>query len=683
MSFRIMAGPRATLVASLCLSFTFVACDGDDPVTSGGTDGGGQTITPPDTLTRCEPGAVKHCGPTSCAGRMLCGEDGYWPGEEACTYPEELCDGADQDCDGLVDETFTELGDGCQYNRDECSGPGVMVCDDTGAGVTCRPTRALRDLPETCDQRDEDCDGFVDEVFPVGETCSNGVGECATEGAYVCNDSANGVTCDAAPGEPSEESCDYRDNDCDGQSDEGFLVGEVCTSAGVGACVTESIYECSNSGRGVTCPAVEGEPSDEVCDSVDNDCDGELDEAYGDGPATLKAEARYTFRGAMVSTYSYTEQGELNEVVTVSVSNPADAQTLGYTYNEAGDVARVEVSSSDEARDGIALVYTYDELEGHLLEVAVEDDAVGRVTRYIYEEGVLTEREYYETLPEEALLGFETYTYDEEGTLTSTERLGPISPLDDTASDSLVVELYSYDADTGVITAKEVSVDDELISEARYEYDEQGALVKVLTNGGEMGMKAEASRARYDLEGHILYEELDTDADGELDSSYTFTYEEGALTMVAYDVDGDGVADLDLHIIYDEAGLHVMTDATESGTTEPVLARWTYEYDEQGRAITESYDEDLDESYEQVERYTYDEAGRLATRSREPGERAYVETYSYEGEGTLATGATRSGDSEATAISYSYEGEGLMSASYSDGDELLARELHELGCWVD
>lgn len=685
MSFQTLTAPRATyLVASLCLSLTFVACDGDDPVTNGGASGGGQTVTPPDTLTRCEPGAVTHCGPSTCAGRMVCGDDGYWPTGEACTYPEEICDGADQDCDGAVDETFTELGDGCQYNQDECSGPGVKVCDDAGTGLTCRPTSALRNVVETCDQRDEDCDGFVDEDFSVGEACSSGVGACAAEGEYICNDQASGVICNATPSEPSEERCDDQDNDCDGQSDEDYMVGQTCMSGGVGACVTEGTYECNSSGRGVTCNAVEASPGVEVCDSVDNDCDGELDEDYGDGNATYQGVTRYSFVGAMVVSYSYNEGGQLTEKSSVSASNPSDTQTLSYSYAETGELERVTVASSDASVDGVALVYSYDELEGLLLEVSVEDDDAGREIRYTYDEaGVLIEREYYETLPEEVLIGLETYTYNEEGTLVSKERIGPIGPLDDTEPESVVSEVYSYDADTGAVASREVSVDGVMMSYVMYTYDEAGALTHEVVNGGESGVKTSTSRVRYDLDGWVLYEEMDDDADGALDSSYTYHYTDGLLTMVSYDVDGDGSADLDLHLLYDEAGLHIATEATEAGTTEPVLSRWVYEYDEEGRALTESYDEDLDESYDQVERYTYDEAGRLATRRVEMDDMWYEQTFTYDEEGSAPTGATYSGDSELTALSYSYEGERLESASYSAGDSLITREDYSLGCWVE
>lgn len=53
----------------------------------------------------------------------------------------------------------------------------------------------------------------------VGEVCSVGQGVCERAGEYVCM--AGEVACSAEPGTPSEELCDTeRDEDCDGQVDE-------------------------------------------------------------------------------------------------------------------------------------------------------------------------------------------------------------------------------------------------------------------------------------------------------------------------------------------------------------------------------------------------------------------------------------------------------------------------------
>ncbi|MDO8505718.1 MAG: putative metal-binding motif-containing protein [bacterium] len=76
------------------------------------------------------------------------------------------------------------------------------------------------------------------------------------------------------------ELCDGVDNDCDRTTDEGFEdVGSPCT-VGVGACMHSDIWTCSNDQLFATCPAISilALPSPEICDFVDNDCDGVVNE---------------------------------------------------------------------------------------------------------------------------------------------------------------------------------------------------------------------------------------------------------------------------------------------------------------------------------------------------------------------------------------------------------------------
>ena len=98
--------------------------------------------------------------------------------------------------------------------------------------------------------------------------CSDADGD----GYFDCQGDCNDHNAAVHPG--AAELCDNLDNDCNGQVDD---LGTL--SCGIGACA-RTVLACSG---GVAQTCVPGPPSPETCDGIDNDCNGLVDETDADG----------------------------------------------------------------------------------------------------------------------------------------------------------------------------------------------------------------------------------------------------------------------------------------------------------------------------------------------------------------------------------------------------------------
>ena len=134
-----------------------------------------------------------------------------------------------------------------------------------------------------------------DNAMEAGSACFLGVGACRRNGTMVCQPDGTNACSDAngrplVAGAPVVEICaDRVDNDCDGVADEEDACPEcqagatrVCGNPAVGQC-RQGSQTCDANGRWAAC-ANEIVPRVEICNALDDDCDGAVDEQLNCAP---------------------------------------------------------------------------------------------------------------------------------------------------------------------------------------------------------------------------------------------------------------------------------------------------------------------------------------------------------------------------------------------------------------
>lgn len=244
-------------------------------------------------------------------------QDGYG-GDQDCDDSDpninpdadEVCDGIDNNCDGNADENLMSTwyvdadGDGYGDTGDSveaCEAPDGYAdnnddCDDSDRAIN----PGVR--TDDCDGIDNNCDGQTDEDASYvnyyedadGDgfgTARNPVNSCEPVDGYVtnnddCDDSARSINPNAT------EVCDGIDQDCDGTIDNNASDAQVWyadrDADGYGdlnntrtACDQPAGYTIDTSDCNDTVAATHPGAT-ELCNNIDDDCDGQVDENASD-----------------------------------------------------------------------------------------------------------------------------------------------------------------------------------------------------------------------------------------------------------------------------------------------------------------------------------------------------------------------------------------------------------------
>jgi alpha-tubulin suppressor-like RCC1 family protein len=200
-------------------------------------------------------------------------------GAPTCTptsSTDVTCNGVDDDCSGTADEDFVAGSTSCGVGA--CAATGATSCVAGHVVNSCTPgAPAANDA--SCNGVDNDCSGQVDEDY-VASATSCGVGVCAATGATSCVSGAVVDSCTPGAAAANDASCDGLDNDCSGQVDEDYVA--TATSCGVGVCAATGATSCVSGAVVDSCTV--GSPNgsnDSICNGLDDDCDGAVDEETG------------------------------------------------------------------------------------------------------------------------------------------------------------------------------------------------------------------------------------------------------------------------------------------------------------------------------------------------------------------------------------------------------------------
>jgi hypothetical protein len=209
---------------------------------------------------------------------------------------------------GLIVDDTNAINESDKTNNTAIT-PFNALVDKDGDGfysdVDCNDDdlRVYPGAPELCDGKDNNCDGLIDnhpdcicQITAPPRVCYSGASGCVAQanGSYICKSPCQTGTQSCTNGQwgkcvdeitPQSEICDGIDNDCDGLIDNNltrtcYSAPSGCTAQANGSYLCNSpcragIQQCLNGQWEPCIGEITSQP--EICDAIDNDCDGLID----------------------------------------------------------------------------------------------------------------------------------------------------------------------------------------------------------------------------------------------------------------------------------------------------------------------------------------------------------------------------------------------------------------------